>query len=241
MDKWISINLGSTPGELALGLGTEGLASSTLEGHRHTEGLLPATQRLLKELGWGMEDLSGLYGSSGPGGFTGMRVATATLKAFALALQLPVSLVGSAETMARAWAAVHGPQPLWVATRAGTRRFCVSKFDASLALVEQGLVEELTGPCAVPVLVETTLPQAPAHWNIQLTPLKAADLVRWAGDCASTVTARTVPEIVELSPQYLPLSYKKWDRAIATFDDAATKPQCPKETLATAQTRPTPG
>ncbi len=66
----------------------------------HSERLMVALDRLLKDCGWTPRDLEGLAVSIGPGSFTGLRVGIATAKGLALALGLAVAPVPTLEALA---------------------------------------------------------------------------------------------------------------------------------------------
>jgi tRNA threonylcarbamoyl adenosine modification protein YeaZ len=73
------------------------------------ERLLPLLQALLSEAGLGWGDLSRLAVGTGPGNFTGVRIAVATARGLALGLGIPAIGVTALE------AAAHGlPRPLTV-------------------------------------------------------------------------------------------------------------------------------
>ncbi len=60
-------------------------------GYRHGEELLPAIERLLREVEVSLAQLTGIVAGTGPGAFTGLRVGLATAKALAYALGLPIA------------------------------------------------------------------------------------------------------------------------------------------------------
>lgn len=68
---------------------------------RHTEYLLPACAALCAEAGIALSALDGLAFGSGPGAFTGVRVAASAVQGLALALDLPVVDVSSLAALAR--------------------------------------------------------------------------------------------------------------------------------------------
>ena len=69
-------------------------------GHRHNERLIPALRDRLKESGLKMGDLEGVAVDVGPGSFTGLRIALATVKSFALVNSLEIAAVSSLELAA---------------------------------------------------------------------------------------------------------------------------------------------
>ena len=82
----------STPvGSVALGSGQRLLAEIVIaESARHSELLLPAIDQLFHYAGAAHTQLGRIVVGGGPGSFTGLRVAAATAKGLAAALDLPV-------------------------------------------------------------------------------------------------------------------------------------------------------
>lgn len=66
----------------------------------HSERLMPAIDRLLRDAGWRPEDLEGLAVAVGPGSFTGLRIGLSAVKGLALALGVPVAPVPTLDAMA---------------------------------------------------------------------------------------------------------------------------------------------
>ena len=69
---------------------------------QHTEFLLPACADLCAEAGIALSDLDGLAFGSGPGAFTGVRVAASAAQGLALAFDRPVVGISSLAALARA-------------------------------------------------------------------------------------------------------------------------------------------
>ncbi|HYM91498.1 MAG TPA: tRNA (adenosine(37)-N6)-threonylcarbamoyltransferase complex dimerization subunit type 1 TsaB, partial [bacterium] len=67
---------------------------------RHLEWLLPAADEMLGHLGLSPDAIQGLAVSSGPGGFTGLRIGIATAAAWGKARAVPVLGVGTLEALA---------------------------------------------------------------------------------------------------------------------------------------------
>lgn len=83
-------------GSVALALDGEVVARRFLPSAReHASRLLPAVSELLEEAGCGVTDLGGVVAGSGPGSFTGVRVAAASAKGIVHALDLPLWAVSS--------------------------------------------------------------------------------------------------------------------------------------------------
>ncbi len=81
-----------------------------LLARRHNEELLGHVQALLSAVGAGVGQLDAVAYGSGPGSFTGVRLAAAATVAMAWAHGLPVFAIGSAEALAhKAWLRVGSP------------------------------------------------------------------------------------------------------------------------------------
>jgi tRNA threonylcarbamoyladenosine biosynthesis protein TsaB len=66
----------------------------------HSERLLPAIDRMLRDAGVGLGELSGIAVSIGPGSFTGLRIGLSTVKGLAYSTGLPVVGVPTLEALA---------------------------------------------------------------------------------------------------------------------------------------------
>jgi tRNA threonylcarbamoyladenosine biosynthesis protein TsaB len=78
-------------------------------GNNHSVELLDRVQRLLAECGNTMQDIDGVAVATGPGSFNGLRVAVATGKALAFALQRPLVGVSTLDIIAAQQQQWHGP------------------------------------------------------------------------------------------------------------------------------------
>ncbi|HEX6068819.1 MAG TPA: tRNA (adenosine(37)-N6)-threonylcarbamoyltransferase complex dimerization subunit type 1 TsaB [Longimicrobiaceae bacterium] len=76
----------------------------------HSSALLPAADEVLKSAGLRPRDLAAVVVGSGPGSFTGLRIAAATAKGMLRALQVP--LFGYSGLLATAAAAWSAPGPV---------------------------------------------------------------------------------------------------------------------------------
>jgi tRNA threonylcarbamoyladenosine biosynthesis protein TsaB len=68
----------------------------------HSERVMAAVDRLMRDACWHPGDLDGLAVAAGPGSFTGLRIGLATVKGLALALSIPVAAVPTLDAMAAA-------------------------------------------------------------------------------------------------------------------------------------------
>ncbi|HSV57060.1 MAG TPA: tRNA (adenosine(37)-N6)-threonylcarbamoyltransferase complex dimerization subunit type 1 TsaB [Magnetospirillaceae bacterium] len=72
-------------------------------GLRHIQRVLPAVDICLREAGLTLEDLDLLACTAGPGSFTGLRIALATVKGLSAALVVPFVLVPTTDCLAADW------------------------------------------------------------------------------------------------------------------------------------------
>lgn len=79
----------------------ETIGIETLEGRRYSEQLLPSVVALLERHSLPANAIALIGASSGPGSFTGIRVALATAKGLAEAWRIPVIGVSGLEAVAR--------------------------------------------------------------------------------------------------------------------------------------------
>jgi len=75
----------------------------------HSETLLTSLDLATKTLGLDFSQLGLLVTSSGPGSFTGLRIAYSTLKALALVHQVPVTTVSASEALAWSYLSSQSP------------------------------------------------------------------------------------------------------------------------------------
>jgi tRNA threonylcarbamoyladenosine biosynthesis protein TsaB len=66
----------------------------------HSERLMPAIDRLLRDAGWTAAALDGLAVAVGPGSFTGLRIGLSTAKGLAWARDIPAAAVPTLDAMA---------------------------------------------------------------------------------------------------------------------------------------------
>ncbi len=77
--------------------------------NNHSVELLERVQRLVEDCAKTMQDIEGIAVATGPGSFNGLRVAVATAKAFAFALQKPIAGVSTLDVIAAEQQHWNGP------------------------------------------------------------------------------------------------------------------------------------
>jgi tRNA threonylcarbamoyladenosine biosynthesis protein TsaB len=92
-----SVALGRTTGSS----GVEILGQTELEGRSYSTTLVAAIADLLAASGFKVKDLGAIVAVSGPGSFTGVRIALAAVKGLAEATQVPVVALSRLEILAR--------------------------------------------------------------------------------------------------------------------------------------------
>lgn len=95
-----SVALGRVTGSGA-GAGVEILGQTELEGRSYSTTLVAAIADLLAAGGFKVQDLGAIVAVSGPGSFTGVRIALAAVKGLAEATQIPVAALSRLEVLAR--------------------------------------------------------------------------------------------------------------------------------------------
>ena len=90
------------------------------------ERLIPLAEQLLAEAGLTFADLDAIAVGTGPGNFTGVRIAVAAARGLALSLGIPAIGVTRLEALA------HGlPRPLWVVEDAKRGEVYAQRFDST--------------------------------------------------------------------------------------------------------------
>jgi tRNA threonylcarbamoyladenosine biosynthesis protein TsaB len=120
----------------------------------HSERMLATIDRVLGDAGWTAHDLDGLAVATGPGSFTGLRVAVSTVKGLALALSVPIAAVPTLDAMAAAVPFAALPVCTVIAARRNEVYACLYRWHEGamrrqwdyLALAPAALADRLTEP-----------------------------------------------------------------------------------------------
>ena len=168
----LALETAADPGSIALWLDGKVVARSCPVSGSNSETLLPLAEATLRESGLAFADLDAIAFGSGPGSFTGLRVACGVAQGLAVARGLPLLGVGTLAAMARA---------------SGGERVVVA-LDARMGEVYAGYFEngELQGEIGVYSPQDLPLP-ATRGWlacgnGIAAYPLLRERLAPWA-DC----------------------------------------------------------
>jgi len=109
MENWLCIDLGNTPGSFALMKSSEDelptlLSEVVLEGpQRQSETFLPLLVQELKNQGLELKQINRVILNRGPGSYTGLRVAFASVFGFLAALEASIETLDGSEALALNW------------------------------------------------------------------------------------------------------------------------------------------
>ncbi len=169
----------------------------------HSETLLDEMRSLLSHHGIAISDLSIWVTSSGPGSFTGLRIAYATLKAFALATSKPIVTVEGPEARARAFFEEQDPKkripPIDVLSYLTADKFVVSSFEMAGNQLKKASEKIHQGSSFSGLPDRIVLGEERVGTGI-LFPLKAGHL-RFFTDLSSQKEHRP-QDLADLSPLY---------------------------------------
>ncbi|WP_074974759.1 tRNA (adenosine(37)-N6)-threonylcarbamoyltransferase complex dimerization subunit type 1 TsaB [Nitrosospira multiformis] len=99
--KILAFDTSSEYCSVALLLERDILGEEVLAGQRHSELVLPMVSRILDESGLTLAQLDGIAFGSGPGSFTGLRIACGIAQGLAFGAGLPVIGIGTLEALAQ--------------------------------------------------------------------------------------------------------------------------------------------
>lgn len=219
-ETWLSLDLSSARGTIALhekklSSDPRFILEAGISGDfKHSEKLIPTLDKLLKSSNLRLSSVSRLITTSGPGSFTGLRIAFATLKAFAWACNIPIETISGSEARALAWVRMKNniiPSNLVVLTRVAADRCLKVKFALEgwkISLLSERVVVGtevfLPEDCRDIFLVDDVnkAPRADAGFEIHAFPLSAKLL----GDCLLSAPSRmshtSLEQWINLSPDY---------------------------------------
>ncbi len=124
----------------------------------HAELILPMVDSLLLEAGLELHDLDGLAFGRGPGGFTGLRIATGVVQGLAFGANLPVAPVSSLAAVAEQVPASEGEVVLVCNdARMGEVYWAAFRSDGS-GEVEAVTAESVSPPDRVPLDIAAAAP-----------------------------------------------------------------------------------
>jgi tRNA threonylcarbamoyl adenosine modification protein YeaZ len=167
------------------------------DGGKHSESVLPGIERVLKSAHLPFSKIDRFITSTGPGSFTGLRIAFSALKAFALATGKPVDLVDGHDARAWAYWAAHGTSPVRVASAITRESFLVSRYDSAVApFAPVGREVVATLPNDGLLLVER--PEQPGT----CFPLQARHLAECLLHAKSRRTLANPTDLAAASPNY---------------------------------------
>jgi tRNA threonylcarbamoyl adenosine modification protein YeaZ len=212
VEHWLALDLSTATGTLSVHRVAPAsppeliLENRVGEALQHSEKFLETLQQSLEKAGLRLDQLSRYLTPSGPGSFTGLRIAMASLKAFALALNRPIETVSSSEARALAWRAENPTEqraPL-VLTHVSLDKYVHSRWQGAES-VEVGLTLTAEEKSGTVVLLDDRAAKnlgkpegvASAHY-----PLRASHLAVALPDAKSRKTYATLAEWIALAPQY---------------------------------------
>lgn len=149
-------------------LSAEKTCLSTLEAKpdnktRSTK-IIPVLDELLRQAGLGWTDLDALAFGHGPGSFTGLRIAAATLAGINSSLKLPILHISS---LAITTGQADSPDPVWVIEDARAGEAFVGHYQLGKPMQEDVCLtwEEVTALPAANFVCLNEVPKALSQWQ----------------------------------------------------------------------------
>ncbi len=221
-EYWLSVDLSSPKGTLAIHKATphgdlELIASKTLtETGDHSESFIPKLELTLKENRLSLSQIHRFITSSGPGSFTGLRVAFASLKALAYGRKSPIDVLSGSEARALRWLKNQNPMThdeIQVLTYITADRFVAAQFkiDAnnSYSFIEDKSYSDgsfLASGRSIAVLLDDRVARTsvPANPSILIAsqPLHAEMLGEALLKASTRKTYQSVSDWIQLTPNY---------------------------------------
>jgi len=220
-ENWLCLDLSTSRGTLSLHHWAEGKGKRLVqevigESYDHSENLIKTLQSALATAGLNFGDLDRYVTASGPGSFTGLRIAFSTLKAFSFITGKPIETLSGSEARFLAWResrdnVVDGEKCL-VLSSAAARKFVVAPFLRTPSGWEKSEDLTITGSEVpvydgkVTVLTDTSLANAklemPETYEVLSFPLEAQHLGTALPLAQTRKTSVGLEEWVTLSPDY---------------------------------------
>jgi len=207
-ELWLSLDLSSQTGSLAVhshsGAELRCLAEVTLhDGGKHSESVLPGLEQVLSEAGTNLTLIDRYLTTTGPGSFTGLRIAFAALKAFHLANAKPIETLAAHEARALAYLKTTNekPETLWVSTQITRDSFLLTEFkitQGGLVKIGDTTVAELNKERFADLDLLTDKPaEVGTHF-----PIEARHLAECLEQAQSRETLTTDSAVAASSPTY---------------------------------------
>jgi tRNA threonylcarbamoyladenosine biosynthesis protein TsaB len=144
---FLAVETSTDYGSIAIGRGTDLIGEVVIGARsRHAESLLPALDFLLRSARLARRDVRGIVVGAGPGSFTGVRVAAATVLGLATGLGVPLYAFSSLAALALEAAAAAGAVCAVFDARRGEVYAACYQRDAS-----RDILRTLLEPEAMPV------------------------------------------------------------------------------------------
>lgn len=136
---------------VALG-GNDGfLERSVVAGQRHSELLLPMIRTMLAEAGIGVNALDGIAFGSGPGSFTGLRIACGVAQGLGLGADVPVIGIPTLAAMAEAGRSYDGSRRIVAALDARMREVYIAAYEYDGSSWRERVAPAVIAPEAAPL------------------------------------------------------------------------------------------
>lgn len=156
--KILALETSSERCSAALLVGDDIVERAQLARRAHAELILPMVESLLAEAGLALEQLDAIAFGRGPGGFTGVRVATAVAQGLAFGADKTVLPVSDLAALAAGARRVHGAEKILACLDARVQEVYWGVFEMQGQRQVRALGEEQLGPAQ-----EVQLPE-PGPW-----------------------------------------------------------------------------